>query len=35
VLADLDYEGDNTRLTTPIKKTRGTALAAEQRTTNL
>jgi hypothetical protein len=34
VLADLGYEGENTRLTCPIKNTRGTALTAEQRTVN-
>jgi len=34
VLADLGYEGENHRLTVPIKKTRGTVLTAEQRTIN-
>jgi hypothetical protein len=34
VLADLGYEGENTRLTCPIKNTRGTALTPEQRTVN-
>ena len=33
-LADLGYEGENTRLTCPIKNTRGVALTAEQRTIN-
>ena len=32
VLADLGYEGENARLTCPIKNVRGTVLAAEQRT---
>ena len=31
VLADRGYEGENTRLTCPIKNTRGTALTTEQR----
>jgi hypothetical protein len=34
VLADLGYEGENTRLTCPIKNTQGVALSAEQRTIN-
>ena len=34
VLADLGYEGENTRLTCPIKKTRGATLTVEQRTIN-
>lgn len=34
VLADLGYEGENTRLIVPIKKTRGTVLTVEQRTVN-
>jgi DDE superfamily endonuclease len=33
-LADLGYEGENTRLVCPIKTTRGTTLTAEQRTIN-
>ena len=32
VLADLGYEGENARLTCPIKNTRGATLTAEQRT---
>ena len=35
VLADLGYEGESTRLTVPIKKSRGTVLTAEQRTINV
>jgi hypothetical protein len=34
VLVDLGYEGENTRLTCPIKNGRGTVLTAEQRTIN-
>ena len=34
VLADLGYEGENTRLTCPIKNIRGVTLTAEQRTIN-
>lgn len=34
VLADLGYEGENTRLSCPIKNTRGTALTTDQRTVN-
>jgi len=34
VLADLGYEGENTRLTCPIKNSRDTVLTAEQRTIN-
>ena len=34
VLADLGYEGENTRLTCPIKNGRDTVLTAEQRTIN-
>ena len=34
MLADLGYEGENTRLTCPIKNGRGTVLTAEQRTIN-
>jgi hypothetical protein len=34
VLADLGYEGENTRLTCPIKNTRGATLTVEQRTIN-
>jgi hypothetical protein len=34
VLADLGYEGENTRLTCPIKNTRGVTLTVEQRTIN-
>jgi len=34
VLADLGYEGENSRLTIPIKKIRGTVLTVEQRTVN-
>jgi len=33
-LADLGYEGENIRLTCPIKKTRDTVLTVEQRTIN-
>ena len=33
-LADLGYEGENTRLTCPIKNTQRVALSAEQRTIN-
>ena len=33
-LADLGYEGENTRLTCPIKTTRNTPLTVEQRTVN-
>jgi DDE superfamily endonuclease len=33
-LADLGYEGEDTRLVGPIKTTRGTALTVEQRTVN-
>ena len=33
-LADLGYEGENTRLTCPIKKTRGATPTVEQRTIN-
>ena len=34
MLADLGYEGENTRLKCPIKNTQGAALSAEQRTIN-
>ena len=34
VLTDLGYEGENTRLTCPIKNSRGRVLTAEQRTIN-
>jgi DDE superfamily endonuclease len=34
VLADLGYEGENTRLTCPIKNTREATLTADQRTIN-
>ena len=34
VLTDLGYEGENTRLTCPIKSSRDTVLTAEQRTIN-
>jgi hypothetical protein len=34
VLADLGYEGENTRLMCPVKKTTATTLTAEQRTIN-
>ena len=34
VLADLGYEGENTRLTCPIKNTRGKTLTVAQRTIN-
>jgi len=34
VLADLGYEGENNRLTCPIKNSRGVALTVEQRTIN-
>jgi hypothetical protein len=34
VLADLGYEGENTRLTCPIKNTPGRELNVEQRTVN-
>jgi hypothetical protein len=34
VLADLGYEGENTRLICPIKNTRGVTLTVEQRTIN-
>ena len=34
VLGDLGYEGENTRLTCPIKNTRGVTLTVEQRTIN-
>jgi hypothetical protein len=34
VLADLGYEGENTRLSCPIKNTRGVTLTVEQRTIN-
>jgi hypothetical protein len=34
VLADLGYEGENTRLTCPIKNTRGQELSVDQRTIN-
>ena len=34
VLADLGYEGENTRLICPIKNTRGVKLTVEQRTIN-
>jgi hypothetical protein len=33
-LADLGYEGENTTLTTPVKKTAGRVLTADQRTVN-
>lgn len=35
VLADLGYEGENQRLTCPIKATGGQTLTAEQRTVNM